>query len=76
MELTASKFIQRPLIAISQMENWRKLSAKISDPELILQHHITSTKLYNAKRHFKTLKILLFNQAGTELIKIEFGKKR
>ena len=76
MDLVASKFITRPLIAISQMENWRKLSARLSDRELFLQHHITSTKLNNAKRHFKALEKLVPNHTAKDLFKIEFGKKK
>jgi len=57
------------------MVNWKKLSARLSDPELF-QHCITSTKLYNAKRHFKILKGLVPNQTARDLIKIEFGKKK
>ena len=77
MDLVESKFIQRPLMEISQLDNWRKLSARLSNhPKLFLQHMITSTKLSNANRHFKALEKLVPNHTAKDLMEIEFSKKK
>ena len=58
------------------MVNWKDLTAKISDPKILKQHYVTSTKLFNAKHHFKILKEIVPTQRAIDLVRIEFGKKK
>jgi len=78
--MVESKFIQRPWIEIKGMVNWRSMKDKILStkkyPKLLHQHYATSTKFYNAKRHFKALKELVSNHIGKDLITIEYDKKK
>lgn len=74
ISLSKSSFISRPLVIIAKMVNWKDLTAKISDPELHFQHHVTSTKLYNAKRHCNQLKEIVPTQRATDFERIESRK--